>query len=158
MGGRSWERAKEKVRRSAEKIAGELLTIYAQRKVNAGHGYGKADSHFADFEADFPYEETPDQLRAAIDVKADLERDTPMDRLVVGDVGYGKTEVAIRAAFKAVAGGRQVAVISRLGIPSMRKSARSRPTCSPWCFTVIQPSPVKVPRAVTSTSSAAHTS
>jgi transcription-repair coupling factor (superfamily II helicase) len=95
MGGRSWERAKEKVRQSAEKIAGELLKIYAQRKVNAGHGYGAADSHFADFEADFPYEETPDQLRAIEDVLEDMRSPTPMDRLVCGDVGYGKTEVAV---------------------------------------------------------------
>ncbi|WP_231716418.1 transcription-repair coupling factor [Desulfosarcina alkanivorans] len=111
MGGRSWERAKEKVRQSAEKIAGELLKIYAQRKVNTGHGYGAADSHFADFEADFPYEETPDQLKAIEAVLDDMRSPTPMDRLVCGDVGYGKTEVALRASFLAVSEAKQVAML-----------------------------------------------
>lgn len=111
MGGRSWERAKEKVRQSAEKIAGELLKIYAQRKINTGHGYGAADSHFADFEADFPFEETPDQLRAIEAVLDDMRSPTPMDRLVCGDVGYGKTEVALRASFLAVSEAKQVAML-----------------------------------------------
>ncbi len=111
MGGRSWERAKEKVRQSAEKIAGELLKIYAQRKVNAGHGYGATDSHFSDFEADFPYEETPDQMQAIEDVLADMRAPRPMDRLVCGDVGYGKTEVALRAAFLAVSEAKQMAML-----------------------------------------------
>jgi transcription-repair coupling factor (superfamily II helicase) len=111
MGGRSWERAKEKVRQSAEKIAGELLKIYAKRKVNAGHGYGAADSHFADFEADFPYEETPDQLQAIQAVLDDMRSPSPMDRLVCGDVGYGKTEVALRASFLAVSEAKQVAML-----------------------------------------------
>ena len=111
MGGRSWERAKEKVRQSAEKIAGELLKIYAQRKVNAGHRYGVSDSHFTDFEADFPYEETPDQLQAIEDVLADMHDPNPMDRLVCGDVGYGKTEVALRASFLAVSEAKQVAML-----------------------------------------------
>ena len=111
MGGRSWERAKEKVRHSAEKIAGELLKIYAQRKVNAGHHYGAADSDFADFEADFPFEETPDQLKAIEAVLTDMRNPTPMDRLVCGDVGYGKTEVALRASFLAVSEAKQVAML-----------------------------------------------
>ncbi len=111
MGGRSWERAKEKVRKSAEKIAGELLKIYAQRNVNAGHGYGAADSQFADFEADFQYEETPDQLKAIEDVLEDMRNPSPMDRLVCGDVGYGKTEVALRASFLAVSEAKQVAML-----------------------------------------------
>ena len=111
MGGRSWERVKEKVRRSAEKIAGELLNIYAQRKVNEGHGYGAADSHFSDFEANFPYEETPDQRKAIEDVIEDMRSTTPMDRLVCGDVGYGKTEVALRASFLVVSEAKQVAML-----------------------------------------------
>ena len=111
MGGRSWEKAKEKVRKSAEKIAGELLKIYAQRKVNAGHGYGQSDSHFNEFVADFAYEETPDQQRAIDDVLADMRDSNPMDRLVCGDVGYGKTEVALRAAFLAVSEAKQVAML-----------------------------------------------
>ncbi|WP_155313949.1 transcription-repair coupling factor [Desulfosarcina ovata] len=111
MGGRSWERAKEKVRQSAEKIAGELLKIYAQRKINEGHHYGATDSHFVDFEADFPFEETPDQLHAIEDVLADMRSPNPMDRLVCGDVGYGKTEVALRASFLAVSEAKQVAML-----------------------------------------------
>ena len=111
MGGKSWERAKQKVRQSAEKIAGELLKIYAQRTVNQGHGFGVADSHFADFEAGFPYEETPDQLKAIDDVLADMRSPSPMDRLVCGDVGYGKTEVALRASFLAVSEAKQVAIL-----------------------------------------------
>ncbi len=111
MGGRSWERAKEKVRQSAEKIAGELLEIYAQRKINAGHGYGAADSYFGDFEAGFPYEETPDQRNAIEDVLDDMRKPEPMDRLVCGDVGYGKTEVALRASFLAVSEAKQVAML-----------------------------------------------
>ena len=111
MGGRSWERAKEKVRRSAEKIAGELLKIYARRKVNTGHPFGAADSQFSGFEADFPYEETPDQLKAIEEVIEDMRRPTPMDRLVCGDVGYGKTEVALRASFLTVSEAKQVAML-----------------------------------------------
>ncbi len=111
MGGRSWERAKEKVRQSAEKIAGELLKIYARRRVITGHGFGSADSHFADFEADFPYEETPDQRKAIEAVLDDMRSPTPMDRLVCGDVGYGKTEVALRASFLAVSEAKQVAML-----------------------------------------------
>ncbi|MDL2275478.1 transcription-repair coupling factor [Desulfosarcina sp. OttesenSCG-928-G10] len=111
MGGKSWERAKEKVRQSAEKIAGDLLRIYAQRKVNEGHPYGGADAQFGDFEADFPFEETPDQRKAIDDVLADMRSPMPMDRLVCGDVGYGKTEVALRAAFLAVSEAKQVAIL-----------------------------------------------
>ncbi|MGD9310538.1 MAG: transcription-repair coupling factor, partial [Desulfosarcina sp.] len=111
MGGRSWERAKDKVRQSAQKIAGELLQIYAQRKVNTGHGYGAADRDFDDFVAAFPYEETPDQFKAIGDVLADMREPTPMDRLVCGDVGYGKTEVALRASFLAVSEAKQVAML-----------------------------------------------
>jgi len=111
MGGASWERVKAKVRKSAEKIAGELLKLYAARKVRKGHAYGKRDSLFHDFEAGFPYEETPDQLRAIEDVLEDMESEQPMDRLVCGDVGYGKTEVALRASLLAVNDGKQAAVL-----------------------------------------------
>ncbi|PID40551.1 MAG: transcription-repair coupling factor [Proteobacteria bacterium] len=111
MGGRSWERAKAKVRQSAEKIAGQLLDIYARRRVNPGHGYGSADDQFAEFEAAFPYEETPDQRKAIEDVLADMRDPTPMDRLVCGDVGYGKTEVALRASFLAISEAKQVAML-----------------------------------------------
>jgi transcription-repair coupling factor (superfamily II helicase) len=111
MGGKSWDRVKERVKKSAEKIAGELLELYALRKIGEGFAYGKPDSYFKDFEAGFAYEETQDQLRAIEDVLNDMEDKVPMDRLVCGDVGYGKTEVALRASFLAVNCGKQVAVL-----------------------------------------------
>ncbi|MFP4159626.1 MAG: transcription-repair coupling factor [Desulfobacterales bacterium] len=111
LGGTSWGKVKQKARKSVEKIAGELLDLYAERKVRKGHAYNAADSYYKDFEAGFPYEETPDQLKAISEVTSDMESPSPMDRLICGDVGYGKTEVALRAAFKAVNDGKQVAVL-----------------------------------------------
>ncbi len=111
MGGKSWDRMKKKVKKSVEKIAGELLKIYAARKFNEGYSFGTVDGDFRDFEAGFPYEETEDQLKAIEDVLHDMSETTPMDRLVCGDVGYGKTEVALRASFMAVNHGKQVAVL-----------------------------------------------
>ncbi len=111
MGGVTWERIKQKVKRSTEKIAGELLKLYASRKVQKGHSFGSADTHFRDFEDGFPYEETVDQHKAIDDVLADMRQPTPMDRLVCGDVGYGKTEVALRAAFLAASEAKQVAIV-----------------------------------------------
>jgi transcription-repair coupling factor (superfamily II helicase) len=110
MGGKSWERIKERVKKSTEKIAGELLKLYAERKVRKGHSFGTLDSDFKTFEMGFPYEETADQLKAIDDVLEDMKSPTPMDRLVCGDVGYGKTEVALRASLLCVNDGKQVAV------------------------------------------------
>ncbi len=111
IGGKTWSKSRAKAKKEVEKIAGELLKLYAMRRVNKGFAFSPPDAMFNDFEANFPYEETPDQLKAIEDVLNDMEDETPMDRLVCGDVGYGKTEVAIRAAFKAVNDGKQVAVI-----------------------------------------------
>jgi transcription-repair coupling factor (superfamily II helicase) len=111
LGGKSWESAKKKARESAERIAQELLNLYAQRQVNQGFRFSPPDSFFHEFEATFAYEETADQVRAIEDVLADMGSPQPMDRLICGDVGYGKTEVAIRAAFKAVMDGKQVAML-----------------------------------------------
>jgi transcription-repair coupling factor (superfamily II helicase) len=111
LGGRSWERVKSRVKRSAEKMAAELLRIYAQRKVATGYPFGEPDTSFNEFESGFAFEETPDQLKVIEDVLEDMRRPVPMDRLVCGDVGYGKTEVALRAAFLAVNSGKQVAVL-----------------------------------------------
>lgn len=111
MGGKSWKRVQEKARKSAEKIAADLLDLYASRKILQGHSFGQSDAYFTDFEAGFPFEETPDQLKAIDDVLNDMESSVPMDRLICGDVGYGKTEVALRAAFKAVNDAKQVAVL-----------------------------------------------
>ena len=111
MGGKSWEKVKAKVKRSAERIAGELLKLYASRKVRTGITYQSVHEYMAEFEGGFPFDETPDQLKAIEDVRQDMASDTPMDRLICGDVGYGKTEVAMRAAFIAVFNGKQVAVL-----------------------------------------------
>ncbi|MFV2061901.1 MAG: transcription-repair coupling factor [Chloroflexota bacterium] len=111
LGGGEWQRARTRVRKAVGDLARDLLELYASRAKARGRSFGEDTPWQAEMEAAFPYEETPDQLRAVIEVKADLERATPMDRLVVGDVGYGKTEVALRAAFKAIQAGTQVAVL-----------------------------------------------
>ncbi len=107
----AWEKTKERVKQSVQKLAFELLELYAKREQARGFAF-PADSVFQEeFEASFPYEETDHQLNAIVEVKRDMESEKPMDRLVCGDVGFGKTEVAIRAAFKAVMAGKQVAVL-----------------------------------------------
>ncbi len=111
MGGKTWERTRDRVKKSVEKIAGELLRLYAARKTAKGIAYAFEDDYFRDFEAAFAFEETPDQLQAITDVLEDMRAESPMDRLICGDVGYGKTEVALRAAFVAVNHGKQVAVV-----------------------------------------------
>jgi transcription-repair coupling factor (superfamily II helicase) len=111
LGGPGWEKTKKKVRESVERLAGELLKLYAERQVAEGYAYSPPDRLFHEFEAGFEYEETPDQARAITEALKDMEEPRPMDRLVCGDVGYGKTEVAIRAAFKAVLDKKQVAVL-----------------------------------------------
>ncbi len=111
IGSKAWGKSKAKAKEEVEKLAADLLDLYAKRKVNEGFSFSKPDNYYNDFEASFVYEETRDQLKAIDDVHLDMEAGTPMDRLVCGDVGYGKTEVAIRAAFKAVNDGKQVAVV-----------------------------------------------
>ncbi len=111
IGGKTWGKARAKAKKEVEKMAGELLKIYAERRVNKGYAFSAPDEYYDDFQAAFPYDETPDQLKAIEDVLTDMEDETPMDRLVCGDVGYGKTEVAIRATFKAVNDGKQAAVV-----------------------------------------------
>ena len=111
LGGGEWQRLKSRVNHSVEELARELLALYAARQAVEGYSFGPDHPWQQEFEAHFPFEETPDQLKAVEDVKADLEKNHPMDRLICGDVGYGKTEVAMRAAFKAVMEGKQVAVL-----------------------------------------------
>jgi transcription-repair coupling factor (superfamily II helicase) len=112
LGGTSWERAKSKVKKAMRDMAEELLKLYAARKAVPGHAFS-ADSHWQqEFEDAFEYELTVDQKTAIADIKRDMESSTPMDRLLCGDVGYGKTEVAMRAAFKAVMDGKQVAFLA----------------------------------------------
>ena len=111
LGGTAWQRTKAKARKAIEDMAEELLRLYAARKARPGHAFSPDTPWQRELESSFVYEETPDQLKAVEDVKRDMEAARPMDRLICGDVGYGKTEVAIRAAFKAVQDGRQVAVL-----------------------------------------------
>ncbi len=111
LGGGDWQRARSRARLAAEDIARELVEIYSKRMARPGYAFGGDTPWQRELEAAFPFEETPDQLRALEEVKADMEAERPMDRLVCADVGYGKTEVAVRAAFKALMDGRQVAVL-----------------------------------------------
>jgi transcription-repair coupling factor (superfamily II helicase) len=106
-----WARAKERARRAVTDLAEDLLNVYAQREALPGHAFTADNPWQQELEAAFPYVETPDQLRALAEIKHDMEAPRPMDRVVVGDVGYGKTELALRAAFKAVLDGTQVAVL-----------------------------------------------
>ena len=112
IGGKAWESRKAKVRKSVEELAERLVLLYARRKQVQGTAFEADTDWQAQFEAGFPYQETDDQIRCIEEVKADMEAPSPMDRLVCGDVGFGKTEVALRAAFKAVMGGKQVAVLT----------------------------------------------
>lgn len=112
LGGAEWARAKGKVREALREMANDLLALYAARETMIGYQFGKDTVWQKQFEEAFPYEETPDQLRAIEEIKSDMERPKPMDRLLCGDVGYGKTEVALRAAFKAVNDGKQVAILA----------------------------------------------
>lgn len=111
LGGTEWLKATAKAKRQVKEIAGELIALYAARQAVPGHAYGPDTPWIHDMEQAFPYTETPDQLAAIEDVKRDLEAPRPMDRLICGDVGFGKTEVAMRAAFKVASEGRQVAVL-----------------------------------------------
>ena len=111
LGGSAWQSGKSKARKAIEKIAQDLVEMYAWRKVAKGFRYGPAGELYREFEASFGFEETPDQAKAIQDVLDDMEKPEPMDRLVCGDVGFGKTEVALRAAFRAVSEGRQVALL-----------------------------------------------
>ncbi|WP_027964451.1 transcription-repair coupling factor [Halalkalibacillus halophilus] len=111
LGGSEWKKVKSRVQKSVEDIADDLIKLYAEREASKGHAYEKDSDMQQEFEASFPYEETADQLRCIEEIKADMERERPMDRLLCGDVGYGKTEVAIRAAFKAIVDNKQVALL-----------------------------------------------
>jgi len=112
IGGKSWESRKNRVRKSVEDLANRLITLYSKRKKTKGYVYPPDTEWQMQFEASFPYEETADQITCIEDVKEDMEQPVPMDRIICGDVGYGKTEVALRAAFKAVTAGKQAALLA----------------------------------------------
>jgi transcription-repair coupling factor (superfamily II helicase) len=111
MGGSRWETMKARARKAAQELAGELLNLYAERRRRRGHAFEEDSEELRELEAAFPYRETPDQRDAIDSVMGDMESERPMDRLICGDVGYGKTEVALRAAVKAVSGGKQVMML-----------------------------------------------
>ena len=112
IGSKSWENRKNKVKKAVEDLAEKLISLYSRRKASRGFPFPKDGEWQTAFEAAFPYEDTPDQFTVSKEIKADMEKPVPMDRLVCGDVGYGKTEIAMRAAFKAVMGGKQVAFLA----------------------------------------------
>ncbi len=111
LGDRSWGQAKARAQQAVDEMADELLELYAEREMTPGHAFAPDSTWQSEMEASFPYQETEDQLNAIADVKTDMENPQPMDRLICGDVGYGKTEVALRAAFKAVLDGKQVGIL-----------------------------------------------
>jgi len=112
IGSKTWENRKNKAKKAVEDLAEKLISLYSRRKASRGFPFPKDGEWQAAFEAAFPYEDTPDQFNVSKEIKADMERPVPMDRLLCGDVGYGKTEIAMRAAFKAVMGGKQVAFLA----------------------------------------------
>jgi transcription-repair coupling factor (superfamily II helicase) len=111
LGSGEWERTKRRVKERTEEVARELLALYSRREASHGHAYAPDSAWIQELEASFPYEETPDQLLVMEEIKRDMESSRPMDRVVAGDVGFGKTELAVRAAFKAASEGRQVAML-----------------------------------------------
>ncbi len=111
LGTADWQTVKERAKKAVEEIAEDLLVLYAERELVTGHAFGKDSAWQEEMEAAFPFQETEDQIQAIGEVKRDMESEEPMDRIIIGDVGYGKTEVAVRAAFKAVMDGKQVAVL-----------------------------------------------
>ena len=111
LGGADWAKTKQKAKKAVREIAGDLIKLYSARMAAPGHTFGPDTPWQRELEDAFPYAETPDQLTTIAEVKSDMEKSVPMDRLICGDVGYGKTEIAVRAAFKAVQDGKQVAVL-----------------------------------------------
>lgn len=132
LGGQSWEKVKGKVKNHLRDVASELLELYAQRSQSNRPPFSPQNDDYAAFEAAFPYEETRDQLRAINDLLDDLHRDRPMDRLICGDVGFGKTEVALRAAFKVVQDRKQVAIIAPTTVLTFQHTETFRRRFKDW--------------------------
>ncbi len=132
LGGLGWERTKKRVRKAMEEMAKDLLELYAARAAAKGHAFAADTPWQKEFEDAFPWAMTPDQEKAVKDTRADMERDLPMDRLVCGDVGFGKTEVAMRAAFKAVMEGKQVAVLCPTTVLAFQHQTTFRARFASW--------------------------
>lgn len=146
LGGAEWNRVKGKVKDAVREMAQELLVLYAARETARGYAFARDAVWQQEFEANFPYEETPDQLRAIQETKRDMERPRPMDRLLCGDVGYGKTEVALRAAFKAVMDGKQVAVLVPTTILAQQHYNTFRERFAPYPVKIEMLSRFRTPR------------
>ncbi len=146
LGGTRWEQMKARARRAAQELAGELLNLYAERKLRVGHAFPADSDWQRDFEAAFPYQETPDQRDAIESVKADMEAAQPMDRLICGDVGYGKTEVALRGAFKAAADGKQVMMLVPTTILAQQHYGTFAERLKDYPFTIEHVSRFRPPR------------
>ncbi len=136
LGGTRWDALKARARHAAQEMAGELLSLYVERKRRPGHAFAPDGDWQREFEQRFPYTETPDQRDAIELVKADMEEPRPMDRLICGDVGYGKTEVALRAAFKAAADGKQVLLLAPTTILTQQHFGTFRERLADYPFTV----------------------
>ncbi|MBI4926892.1 MAG: transcription-repair coupling factor [Anaerolineae bacterium] len=146
LGGTEWANVKQRVRESVLEVAQELLELYARRQVAKGHSFSSDSVWQQDLEASFPYMETEDQLNAIAAVKKDMERIRPMDRLLCGDVGYGKTEVALRAAFKAVMDGKQVALLVPTTVLAQQHYETFRQRLSPFPVSVEMLSRFRTPK------------
>ena len=146
LGTTEWGGAKERASEAVRQVAGELLELYARRQVAEGFAFSLDGAWQTDLESSFPYIETPDQQKAILDVKKDMENLRPMDRLLCGDVGYGKTEVALRAAFKAVNDGKQVALLVPTTVLAQQHYETFRERLSPFPVTVEMLSRFKTPR------------
>src|SRR5204862_1941811 len=138
LGGKRWDQLKARARRAAQELAGELLNLYAERRRREGYAFAADSDWQRDFEARFPYQETPDQQDASEAVTSDMEAPRPMDRLICGDVGYGKTEVALRAAFKAAENGKQVLMLVPTTILAQQHFGTFAERLRDWPFTVEQ--------------------
>src|SRR3954467_4749552 len=148
LGGKRWQNLKSRARRAASAMAGELINLYAERQVRQGHTFPPDGEMQMEFEAAFPYRETADQMDAIDAVKADMESERPMDRLICGDVGYGKTEIALRAAHKAVADGKQVMMLVPTTILAQQHFGTFRERFADTAFNVEMVSRLRKPAEV----------
>ncbi|MCW2959118.1 MAG: transcription-repair coupling factor, partial [Solirubrobacterales bacterium] len=145
LGGKSWETMKSRARKAASDLAGELINLYAERRRRSGHAFPADSDWLRDFEDKFPHQETVDQREAIEQVKTDMESGRPMDRLVCGDVGYGKTEVALRAAFKAADDGKQVLVLAPTTILAQQHFGTFSERLKDYPFTIAHVSRFRTP-------------
>jgi transcription-repair coupling factor (superfamily II helicase) len=146
LGSQEWRNAKSQVKEAVAEVAQDLLDLYARRQIVQGYGFGRDMPWQQELEASFPYVETEDQLRAIHEVKSDMEKPRPMDRLICGDVGYGKTEVALRAAFKAVLDGKQVAILVPTTVLAQQHYNTFRERLSPFPVVVEMLSRFRTPQ------------